>query len=79
MKTVDVALCGLGRAEALLERTAGRLARLPGASEQTAPQDVVDLSAEMVALLEAGNRFQINTRVLKTAFQMEQRLLDVLG
>ncbi len=79
MRVVDTALNGLDQAEALLERTADRLARLPLALEQPAPQDSVDLSAEMVSLIEARHHFQINTRVLKTAFELEERLLDVLG
>lgn len=79
MRAVDTALNGLDQAEALLERTADRLARLPLAGAQGAPQDAVDLSAEMVSLLEARNHFQVSTRVLKTAFEMEEHLLDVLG
>ena len=79
MRVVDDALNGLDQAEAMLERTADRLARLPLALEQPAPQDAVELSAEMVSLLEARNYFRINTRVLNTAFEMEEQLLDVLG
>ncbi|MBM3745623.1 MAG: hypothetical protein FJW34_07485 [Acidobacteria bacterium] len=79
MRVVDAALDGLTQAQAMLEGTAYRLARLPLALEQPAPQDCVDLSAEMVNLLEARNLFQINTRVLRTAFEMDEHLLDVLG
>jgi len=79
MRVFDVALEGLNQAEAVLERTAARLARLPLTLEQPAPQDCVDLSAEMVALLEARNLFQVNTRVLRTADEMSRGLLDVLG
>jgi len=39
----------------------------------------LDLSSEMVALQEARNLFQINTRVLRTADEMSRSLLDVLG
>ena len=79
MQVINAALEGLDRAEALLEGAAGRLARLPLALEQPAPRDCVDLSAEMVALLEARNLFRINTRVIRAAFEMQDHLLDVLG
>jgi len=79
VRVVDAALNGLGQAEALLERTAARLARLPGAAAPPEPRDQVDLSAEMVSLLEARHRFGIHTRVLKTAFEMQGHVLDVLG
>jgi len=79
VRVVDAALDGLSQAQVMLEGTASRLARLPIALEQRAPQDGVDLSAEMAALLEARNLFHINTRVLRTAFEMDEHLLDVLG
>ncbi len=79
MKVFEIALQGLDQAEAVLEGAAGRLARLPLALEDASPEDSVNLSAEMVALLEARARFQINARVLRTAAEMERHLLDVLG
>jgi len=79
MTVFEIALEGLNRAEAVLEGTAGRLARLPLALEDPLLEDTVNLSAEMVALLEARNHFQINARVLRTAADMERHLLDVLG
>jgi hypothetical protein len=79
MRVVDTALDGLNQAQAILEGTASRLARLPTALGQPAPQDCVDLSAEMVALIEARSLFQTNTRVLRTAFEMDEHLLDLLG
>jgi flagellar hook protein FlgE len=39
----------------------------------------VDLSAEVVALLEAKNAHAINAKVAETATQLDQRLLDILG
>lgn len=78
MRVADTALDGLHRAEAKLERTADRLARLPSARELSAPEDYVDLSEEMVTLLEARQHFKLNTAVLKTALEMEDHLLDML-
>ena len=79
MLVFDVALEGLNRAETVLEGAAARLARLPLALETAAPEDVVNLSAEMVALIEARNLFQINARVIRTADEMSRSLLDVLA
>jgi len=79
MRVFDVALDGLTRAQAVLEGVAGKLARLPLAPEHGAPEDYVDLSAELVALIEARNLFQINARVFRTAAEIERDLLDVLG
>jgi flagellar hook protein FlgE len=78
MTVFDVALGGLHQAEAKLETAASRLARLPVSLESANPEDVVDLSAEMVALLEARNDFQINTRVIHTADELARHLLDLL-
>lgn len=74
----QVALGGLHQAEAKLERAASHLARLPVSLESANPEDVVDLSEEMVALLEARNDFQINTRVIRTADELARHLLDLL-
>jgi len=79
MLVFDVALEGLNQAETVLEGAAGKLARLPLVLEAAAPEDVVNLSAEMVALIEARNLFQINARVIRTADELSRSLLDVLA
>ena len=58
---------------------AERLARLPLSGDDAAPEDVVDLSAEVVALLEAKNAHALNAKVAETATQLDQHLLDILG
>ena len=73
MEISAAALSGMHRAEARLEATAQRLARVSD------PADTVDLSAEMVALLEARNDFAVNAKVLKTGDEIERVLLDVLA
>ena len=64
-------LTGLDRAEASLNQTASRLA--------SGPADTVDLSAEIVALMEARNNFEMNTKVIQATDQMSKSLLDALG
>jgi flagellar hook protein FlgE len=73
MGIFGVALGGMAGAEARLETTAKRLA---GVAD---PADTVDLSAEMVALMESRNTFAANANVLKTADEMERKALDVLA
>jgi flagellar hook protein FlgE len=73
MNVQMVALDGLSRAAAQLEATAARIAR------SADPADSVDLSAEMIALIEARNAFAINARVLRTANEMESHLVDLLA
>jgi len=41
-------------------------------------EDMVDLSAEMVSLLEARHLFQANARVVRTGGEMLRRLLDLI-
>jgi hypothetical protein len=78
MSVMPTALEGIRRAEERVQRAAERLARLP-LSADGATEDVVDLSAETVALLEARNAHAANAAVAQTAQQLEQHLLDILG
>ena len=75
MLIMYTALEGMERAESKANAAASRLARLPFAPQQ----DTVDLSREAIALLEARNLMQANVNVIKTAEEMEQKLLDVFG
>ena len=71
------ALEGLDRAEAKLQRAADRIARAslpPGGSG--AP---VDLTEEIVGLLEARSAYRTNLKALKTAEELQGLLIDVLG
>jgi flagellar hook protein FlgE len=40
---------------------------------------VVDLSAEVVALIEAKNLHGVNAKVFQTAAELDQHILDILG
>ena len=78
MSVIPTAAEGIRQAEERVQRVAERLARLPLQGDET-PQDVVDLSAEMVALLEARNKAAINSKVAQTGQELDQHLLDMLG
>jgi flagellar basal body rod protein FlgF len=74
MNITNIALGGLQAAQGTVEKTATRLA-----SPDPMARGAFDLSAEMVALLSAKQQFQVNARVIQTADDMQQGLLDVLA
>ena len=71
----SIPLAGMNRAETSLNTTANRLAGI-GA---TAQGDTVDLSAEMIALMDARNNFAMNAKVAQTQNQVAQSLINILG
>lgn len=75
MDVSSIALQGLQQANIQLEAAAVRIAG--SASSDATPVDVVDLSAEMVALMSAKSLFDANIATLKTADQMQQSLIDI--
>ena len=79
MSILPTATEGLRKAEERVQRVAERLSRLPLSADAYAPEDVVDLSAEVVALLEAKTTHAANAKVVQTAAEMEERILDILG
>ncbi len=68
-----IALQGIQQAQGQLEQAALRIA------QYGANPDVVDLSAEMVALQSAENNVAVNVKVLQTAEQVQTNLLDVMA
>ena len=75
MDVSSIALQGLQLANAQLEAAAANIAG--AASPDAAPVDVVDLSAEMIALMSAKALFKANIATLKTADQMQKSLIDI--
>jgi flagellin-like hook-associated protein FlgL len=73
MNVLAVALDSINRATAQFNGVAARVAKLPDS------QDNVDLSAEMVNLVQAGIQSAAGDAVFRTANQLSQSLLDVLG
>jgi flagellar basal body rod protein FlgF len=79
MDPVSTALQGLQQAEANLEHTANRLARLPLSADGEGGGDVVSLSDEMVALLRVHQAFDTNLKVIRAAEEMQKKVIDLLG
>jgi len=70
------ALEGLKRSEQQLNQAATQVAR---AFVPQPAQDTVDLSSAAVAVLQAKNNFEANTKLIKIADQMDQTLINVVG
>lgn len=71
--TAAAALSAVGERVAATAQAVAAMASPEGSG------DVVDLSAAMVALLEARNQAAALTGVMKTADEIERHALDVLG
>lgn len=89
MNLTPIGLEGLKRAGEKLEKTAHDLARLPvpaGLGElggvdgsAAAPADEVDLSASMVALLEARHTYEANLKLIETEDELNSHAIDLIG
>ena len=79
MSSLPTAAEGLGRAEERVQRIAERLSRLPFSADPSAPEDVVDLSAEVVALIAAKSLHGVNAKVLQTVAALDASSLNILG
>ena len=78
MDITSTAIEGLNRAEEKLQSVATKLARAPIAPSAQ-PNDTVDLSAAMVAMIEARNEHAVNVKVIESSQEMSKHLLDVLA
>jgi hypothetical protein len=72
-----IALQGLQQADSQLNSAAARIASFGSASPDGAELDVVDLSAEVIALASAKNQALDNISSLKTAGEVQKTLLDI--
>jgi flagellar hook protein FlgE len=79
MDLSSIALRGLGQAEVQLDAAAGALAAAGSASSNGANLDVVNISAEIMALNSAQTAFAIDVSTLKTADQIQQTALNLLA
>jgi hypothetical protein len=72
---------GLGGLEKAQERLAAVAKRISGGAQATlaAGGDSVDLSAEMVALMEVKNLANVNLKLVETANELAASTIDVLG
>jgi len=73
MIDLSAPLEGMMRAESKVMKVAARIAQTP---EQG---DAVDLSAEMVALLQARNDYSANVNVARTLDELSRKILDVVA
>jgi flagellar hook protein FlgE len=67
---------GMQAAEAQVSQTAARIA---GVGTQKSPEDSVDLSAEMISLIQARDGFQANVKAQQVMDQVAQTTLDLAG
>ena len=71
----SVPLEGLDRAESSLNQSAAKIAQIGS----NGPSDSVDLSSELVTLLQARNSFQTNVAVLQTENQLTKSSSNIVG
>ncbi len=72
MDPSSITLQGLQQADIQLNAAATKITRAGASSPDGANLDVVDLSAEMVALMSAQSAFEVNLATLKTADQIKK-------
>ncbi len=74
-----IALQGIQQASAQIEGAAAQIASLGSQSPDGASLDVVDLSAEVIALLSAKNLAAVNISTFKVSGEVQKALLNVLA
>ena len=72
-----IALQGLEQANTQLDNAAARLASAAALSPDGSNVDVVDISAEMVALLAAKNQFSVAAATMKVANEVQKSVVDI--
>ncbi len=78
MNISHIALGGIQAAEKQLDSIASKIAKLPLVAA-AAGEDTTDLGAAMIGLIQAQRMAQANLMVLKTADEMNGKILNVLG
>lgn len=68
---------GLQHADVQQNTAAAKIASAGATSPNGANLDVVDISAEMVALMSAQSAFEVNLATRKTVDEMQKNLLDL--
>ena len=72
-------LSGIQKAEDRVDLAARRIASLPAQAQNPEQGDRVDLSTELVALLQSRQEVKANAKVLQTADEISQTLIDTAG
>jgi hypothetical protein len=78
VEILGIALQGLQQAERSFSKAAAKLAS-PAAVSAAPPTDRVDLSRNMLELMDARRQYAANLAVEKTAAEMERRTIDILA
>lgn len=80
MADFSIPLGGMSRATSDFNRAASGIARatVPPSTTES-PVDTVDLSHEMVALLQAKNDYAANAKAVRVFDEMNRATLDMLG
>lgn len=64
---------------AQFDQVASKIAQAPASVTAGPQEDTVDLSAQAVALIQAKNSFEANTKAFKVGDEMTQYLLNAIG
>ena len=76
MTAISSAALGMTRAAESLDRTASRVAHMPLTVDSA---DRVDLSREVLAMMQARSAFAASARVAHSADELERSVLNLLG
>ena len=79
MEAISIALQGLQQASELASSSARRISSAGAAAVSGGGGDVVDLSAEMLALMQAKALNGAMVAVAQTAGEVDSHILDLLG
>ena len=80
MSDLAIPLDGLRRAESQIDISAKKLSRLTvAASSGASGADTVDLSAEIVALMQSKRVAEANMKAMQSMDEVQKRLIDILG
>jgi flagellar basal body rod protein FlgG len=76
-----IGLQGLQAAQGRFDQTAAQIASVgAGAvSQDSGPVDAVDLSQQVVGLLEAKDSYVANLKTVQTGDELEQQAIDILA
>jgi hypothetical protein len=77
MDTSAIALQGLEQANVQLNNAAARFANAAALSPDGSNVDIVDISAEIVALLAAKNQFSVAAATMKVANEVQKNEVDL--
>lgn len=80
MQILAIAQQGMEQAQGRVEQAASRIASLGTAGANPAqPNDNINLSDEMISLMQAKNDFEANLKVAHTADDLQKQTLDLLA